>query len=101
MKKYRKRPLEVQVAKWDGEKIDGMYPLAFFDQYSQNWHYGRYGGQAPGRKIIIHTLEGEMECLPGDYVIQGIHGEFYPVKPKIFNESYEEAEADNSSCEEL
>ena len=92
MKKYRKKPLIVHAAQWDGERLDDMYPIAFFEQYNQNWHYGHFGGQMPGRKIIIHTLEGEMECMPGDYVVKGIREEFYPVKESIFLESYEAIE---------
>lgn len=41
--------------------------------------------------IDIETLEGVMRADPGDYVIQGVQGEFYPCKPGIFRETYEEA----------
>jgi hypothetical protein len=40
----------------------------------------------------IPTLEGAMEVTPGDWVIRGIKGEFYPCKPDVFADSYEEAE---------
>lgn len=36
----------------------------------------------------IHTLEGDMLASPGDYVIKGVKGEFYPCKPDIFRASY-------------
>ena len=39
--------------------------------------------------IIIHTLEGDMLASFGDYIIKGIHGEFYPCKPDIFLETYD------------
>lgn len=42
------------------------------------------------KELIIHTLEGDMKALPGDYIITGIHGEQYPCKPDIFEETYEE-----------
>lgn len=42
------------------------------------------------RVIYIRTLEGIMAAQPGDWIIKGIHGEFYPCKPAIFNESYRE-----------
>ena len=41
---------------------------------------------------IIGTLEGPHKCSPGDYIIQGLHGEFYPCKPKIFKKTYKEKE---------
>lgn len=40
--------------------------------------------------VQIQTLEGTMLASWGDFVVQGIYGEFYPVKPDIFHESYEE-----------
>ena len=39
--------------------------------------------------IIVATLEGDMIASVGDYVIQGIAGEFYPCKPSIFERKYE------------
>lgn len=38
--------------------------------------------------VIIHTLEGDMTAHPGDYIIKGIKGEFYPCRKDIFEESY-------------
>jgi hypothetical protein len=40
--------------------------------------------------FTILTLEGTMTVSPGDFVIQGVQGEFYPCKPGIFAESYDE-----------
>ncbi len=42
------------------------------------------------REDVIKTLEGEMKVHPGDYVVKGSKGEFYPVNKEIFNELYEE-----------
>lgn len=41
------------------------------------------------RKVEIHTLEGTMTADVGDYIITGVHGEQYPCKPDIFEETYE------------
>ena len=41
--------------------------------------------------ITISTLEGDMEAQPGDWVIKGVKGEFYPCKPDIFAATYEPA----------
>lgn len=40
--------------------------------------------------ILIPTLEGDMKALPGDYIIKGVKGEFYPCKPDIFELTYEQ-----------
>lgn len=44
-----------------------------------------------GQKDIffIRTLEGDMVASDGDYIIKGVHEEFYPCKPDIFKETYE------------
>lgn len=39
--------------------------------------------------VTIKTLEGEMLGNTGDYLIQGIEGEFYPCKPEIFKKTYD------------
>lgn len=38
--------------------------------------------------IVVNTMVDI-----GDYIIRGVHGEFYPCKPDIFRETYEEVEA--------
>lgn len=60
------------------------------------------GQRAAGRKlatwevhqIIVPTLEGQHIASPGDWIIRGVAGEFYPCKPDIFAATYESAEAD-------
>lgn len=42
--------------------------------------------------LVIKTLEGEHLANIGDYIIRGVHGEFYPCKPDIFRETYEKVE---------
>jgi len=41
---------------------------------------------------VIETLEGKMTASPGDWVIRGVKGEYYPCKPDIFEKTYELAE---------
>lgn len=42
-----------------------------------------------GPHIVIPTLEGHHAALPGDWIIKGVQGEFYPCKPDIFESTYE------------
>ena len=37
----------------------------------------------------IKTLKGYIRGLPGDWIIKGVDGEFYPCKPEIFEQTYE------------
>lgn len=39
--------------------------------------------------ITIKTLEGDMLARAGEWLIQGVQGEFYPCKPDIFAATYE------------
>ncbi|MGP9682031.1 hypothetical protein [Brachybacterium sp. AOP3-A1-3] len=49
---------------------------------------GIYIDPATG-ELMIRTLEGDMRVSIGDWVIRGVHGEFYPCKPDIFEATYE------------
>lgn len=40
-------------------------------------------------RLIIATLEGLHWANFGDWIIRGVQGEFYPVKPEIFDQTYE------------
>lgn len=46
----------------------------------------RHTGPSP---ITIHTLEGDMTAMPGDWIITGVAGETYACKPDIFEQTYE------------
>ena len=37
----------------------------------------------------IPTLEGTMKANVGDWIIEGVNGEYYPCKPDIFEKTYE------------
>ena len=39
--------------------------------------------------LMVRTLEGDMLCPWGSYLIRGIRGEIYPCRRDIFEETYE------------
>lgn len=41
-------------------------------------------------ELYIETLEGVMKANVGDWIIKGIKGEYYPCKPDVFWDTYEE-----------
>jgi len=43
--------------------------------------------------IEIDTLEGTMRAEPGDWIIRGVAGEFYPCRDDIFRATYEPVDA--------
>ena len=79
-KRYRKKPVEVQAVHYDG------------DNEREIGHFVGLDLSVMGRerRLVIHTLEGNMTVSPGDYVIRGVQGEHYPCKPDIFESTYEE-----------
>ena len=40
-------------------------------------------------RLVISTLEGLHWADPGDWIIRGVKGEFYPCKSDIFEATYE------------
>jgi len=44
------------------------------------------------KEMIINTLEGDMKAEVGDWIVIGVKGEEYPVKPDIFDTCYEAEE---------
>lgn len=88
MPKYRKKPVEVEVEEWwpmnhPGDPMCGRRKPGRF--------YGQVRIESNG-KAMIGTLEGPHEITPGDFIIRGIRGEFYPCKPDIFPATYEKVE---------
>lgn len=88
MTQFRKKPVVIdalqfsgtpysaaEIEKWsDGRVTKFVYP----DDLTLN-----------SRKLIIHTLEGDMTANENDWIIRGVKGEYYPCKPDIFAATYE------------
>lgn len=77
-KKYRKKPIIIEALKWTGDNKKEV----------ENFLTTSYSCDSDS--LYINTLEGVMECSKGDYIIKGVAGEFYPCKPDIFEQTYEE-----------
>lgn len=69
-RQFTDRPSAFEIASWCGGAV---------------FTYGAKGMTG----IQIPTLEGEMVASQGDWIIQGVQGEFYPCKPDIFAATYE------------
>ncbi len=72
--KFRKKPVVIEATQWFKP---GDHPAVF----ECNIHNADYYG--------IETLEGRHIVTPGDWIITGVKGEFYPCKPDIFEMTYE------------
>lgn len=73
------------VYKWIEENTQGS-----FDPYATEVPASGVSIDPATGFMLIATLEGIMQAKPGDWIIRGLQGEFYPCKPDIFTTSYEE-----------
>ena len=84
IKKYRKKPVVVEAVQWNGfnhETVEKFVGKKLKKQMD-------YKGEKIAL-LMIPTLESPHEASPGDFIIKGIEGEFYPCKPDIFAKTYE------------
>lgn len=80
---YRKKPVMVEAIRWMGDlSVLHDWMLAANGQ-------GLPIVLSPLPDLTIETLEGEMTCKVGDWIVKGVEGEFYPVKHSIFEKTYE------------
>jgi len=86
---FRKKPVVIEAIQYKG---NNGYEI-------MNWSHDRvlespvleYTKDNPkGCYLQIFTLEGWMTAITNDWIIKGIKGEFYPCKPDIFEQTYEE-----------
>ncbi|QDB74759.1 hypothetical protein SEA_BARB_83 [Gordonia phage Barb] len=121
-KRYRKKPVEIEAMQWDGtaegatpiinwvlendgtatfvgvgEPHSGRGTRFLEEHHPEPLEYGGYGhrqvlnSDAPAF-ISIRTLEGYMRADASDWIIRGVQREFYPCKPDIFAETYDDPE---------
>ena len=81
MAKFKKKPVVIEARPYDGSWESAKPILDWIEDRDACW--GDDG------TLIIPSLEGMMTASPGDWIIRGIKGEFYPCKPDIFEATYE------------
>lgn len=89
MPKFRKKPVVIEAIQYTGNNgnellqwSNGAVVQSPVLEPSEDYKDGSY--------VQIKTLEGTMTAIIGDYIIKGVQGEFYPCKPDIFEQTYEE-----------
>lgn len=92
MAKYRKKPVVIEAMQFEGTVGSANQILGWIG--SNGADARRAHRTNPDRGVVIGTLEGEMTASPGDWVIRGVKGEFYPCKPDIFEATYELVESE-------
>lgn len=96
MARYKKKPVIIDAIQYQGiHNLDEV--LAFtgkhpsWDLWFKSMDEYKEFVATNGETFKIKTLEGSMLAQPGDWIIRGVAGEFYPCKPDIFELTYEVA----------
>jgi len=109
MGNFRKKPVVIKATRWfkNGDHpLDNSCPISPEDPNLSEGEIVRYfrHPEVRGKSICgncenrmndhgwIDTLEGGHIVCPGDWIITGVKGEFYPCKPDIFEQTYEPVE---------
>ena len=102
--KFRKKPVVIEAIQltWSNwNKICDFVPKPWFDRgvYLDNEGQVLPEGKTSDKMgLLINTLEsnlitGSLLATEGDWIIQGVKGEFYPCKPDIFVATYDKVES--------
>jgi len=84
--KFRKKPVVIEANQFETNNEPENVNMEFIVK----WINGNKGmARHDSTDIYIQTLEGEMKAGVGDWIIQGVNGEFYPCKNDIFKKTYE------------
>lgn len=98
MGRFRKKPVQVEAMEWTGENFDEA------SKFCVGIKLTRLNGTHPTKGylddgyLMVSTLEDGPQgqaihvADPGDWIIKGVKGEFYPCKPDIFAATYDPVE---------
>lgn len=92
---YRKKPVVVKAKQLKESNVKEIVEFIEGEEIKtesrmEQEKFEEYKDLVIRKGLKIKTLEGIMTASIGDYIIQGIDGEFYPCKPNIFHKTYEE-----------
>ncbi|SFD13151.1 hypothetical protein [Streptomyces aidingensis] len=90
--RYRKKPVEIEAIHFDGSNASVLAVMHFVNAGHGTREIKIHAAEDPAKThITIPTLEGDMRATAGDWIVRGVKGELYPVKPDIFEATYEAA----------
>lgn len=95
--RYRKKQVEVEAMKWDGS-LPSIQAICKWANHSGEYEdppvsylTNDSDPEAPF-DVQIWTLNGPVSVEPGEWIVRGVAGEFYPCEPGIFDKTYEPAD---------
>ncbi len=93
MPKFRKKPIVIEAVHFDGSPESASAICRWTNDNPKDpmnepsVDYVIQDGLVTNMECA--TLEGFLHVSPGDWMIKGVNGEFYPCKPDIFEKTYE------------
>lgn len=92
IQKFRKKPVIIEAIQWNGRNESDIWTfIGKFLHVNRPPHSFEQDNDIQDHMvtITIPTLEGDMTANRGDWIVKGVKGELYPVKPDIFELTYE------------
>lgn len=84
--KFKKKPVIIEAVQWTGDNVSEILDFVGHLDIRMTNHTKN---NIEVCDLYINTLEGSIHASEGDWIIKGVHDEFYPCKPDIFEETYE------------
>ena len=92
---FTKKPVTIAAIQWTGKNLREVIAFTDGPPDTRTTHAGMaweaYTDLVARDGLKIYTLEGKMLASPGDWIIRGVKGEYYPCKPDIFEATYSPA----------
>ena len=92
---FTKKPVTIAAIQWTGKNLREVITFTDGPPDARTTHAGMaweaYTDLVARDGLKIYTLEGKMLASPGDWIIRGVKGEFYPCKNDIFEATYSPA----------
>lgn len=80
IEQFVKKPIIVEAIQWTGKNEHEVMKFVGSHCCLVN--------KSNGKALIINTLEGDHYASVNDWIVKGVKGEFYPVKPDIMEQTY-------------
>lgn len=96
MDKYRKKPIVIEAEQWfERGDVGDLSNLSYLSYLlKEDRDPCEHCNKQMSEHAWIKTLEGVHIVCPGDWIIKGIKGEYYPCKPDIFEATYDKENND-------
>jgi hypothetical protein len=86
--RFRKKPIVISAVQWTGENLTEVADFTghrFRENGAEHW-----GEDDITAEVYDELHDTWVRVKTGQWILQGVKGEFYPCDPQVLNETYEE-----------